>query len=134
MMILPIPRAWIVSPNARRLYTLAALFSIAFEAFVVAMITVGRGAAHSLSTSPFFIALLRGVVFVGALAAALTWVSMLYFWFEFDNSHFMKKFGWFLALILAAPTSAFYCLTTYRNSKVFLSDQGAPPRSRPSDA
>ena len=123
MMNLPITKEWIISPFARRLYTLTALFSLAFSVFLIAMKAIGQQAASDITKSAPLFLILRTVTFVGVLATAITWVSMLYFWFEFDKSGTAKKAVWLVVLMIAAPACPFYCLTTYRRSKVFMPER-----------
>ncbi len=123
MMNLPITKEWIISPFARRLYTLTSLFSLAFSVFLIAMRAIGSQAASDITKSVPLFLILRAVTFVGVLTTAITWVSMLYFWFEFDKSGTVKKAVWFIVLMIAAPACPFYCLKTYRHSKVFVPEQ-----------
>jgi hypothetical protein len=123
MMNLPITKEWIISPFARRLYMLTSLFSLAFSVFLIAMKAIGSQAASDITKSVPMFLILRMVTFVGVLTTAITWVSMLYFWFEFDKSGSVKKAVWFVVLMIAAPACPFYCLTTYRHSQVSMPDE-----------
>jgi hypothetical protein len=79
-----------------------------------------KGIASEITKSVSLFLILRTVTFVGVLVTAITWVSMLYFWFEFDKSGTVKKAVWLVVLMIAAPACPFYCLTTYRHSQVFM--------------
>lgn len=47
--------------------------------------------------------MVRLLFFPEIVGAALLWIAMWYFWFSADSSHFLKKAGWFVALLFFAP-------------------------------
>lgn len=56
-------------------------------------------AVRSATLSPYAALVLRILLYPEIVGTALLWVAMLYFWFGFDHSHFLKKALWFLCLM-----------------------------------
>lgn len=49
------------------------------------------------------------------VGSALLWVAMLYFWFGFDQSPWVARSCWFVALYFLFPFGpALYCFLVYR--------------------
>ena len=69
--------------------------------------------------------IMRFLLFPEILGAALQWVAMWYFWFTFDQSHYLKKaLSFFLLFFLPPFGTLFYYFVTYR-SRVTAADDGA---------
>ena len=71
--------------------------------------------ARSATLSPDAALVLRILLYPEIVGTALLWVAMLYFWFGFDHSHFLKKALWFLGLMFVSPLATpFYYFLVYR--------------------
>jgi hypothetical protein len=64
----------------------------------------------------------RGLVFIGVVGAAITMVAMEYFFFGFDNTAAWKKVFWFIVLAVPPLGPPVYCFVVYSRSKIFLSE------------
>jgi hypothetical protein len=110
-----ISREWIVSPVARRVYLFAAISTLmmfgCFFAIVAAVAAAGGG-----SFIPPAVAFgLRVLLFISALGAAILWVAMFYYWFNFDVSGAWWKTLSLIALFLFGPIAAVgYYFAVYR--------------------
>jgi hypothetical protein len=59
----------------------------------------------------------RLVALPGVVGSATLWVAMWYFWFNFDASKPLKRFFWFIALLLGVPLGTLlYYAVVYRKS------------------
>jgi len=60
-------------------------------------------------------ALVRFLLFPEIVGSALLWVAMWYFWFGFDQAHYLKKAVSFILLFFFAPIGTLlYYFQTYR--------------------
>ena len=116
MLYLPITKSWIVSTSARRVYLVCAVLSLALIGT-----KMGTHAAmlasypSSLSTSPLTVVLLRTILLPATVGTATLSTAMLYFWFNFDQSSWLRKIVWFLALyLLLGVGPALYYFLVYR--------------------
>ncbi len=79
-------------------------------------------------------AMMRFLFFPEILGAALLWVAMWYFWFAFDQSHYLKKaLSFFLLFFLAPFGTLFYYFVTYRR-RVTAADAAANTTVRSTEA
>ncbi len=111
MLILPISRSWILSLRAQRVYFCCALLSFALSGTWIGTRAAQVLAQHS-GVSASVANLLRVAFFAEALGAALLWVAMLYFWFGFDRSSWLKRAFWFIFLG-TVPVSPFFWALYY---------------------
>jgi len=114
MLILPISRHWIVSRFASRIYLVCAFLAIAFSGTVlglrVAILSVGHGGIPEPVASILGLSMLLEI-----LGAALLWTAMLYFWFGFDQSHWLARTFWLVVLCSILPFFwALYYFVIYR--------------------
>lgn len=94
MLYLPITASWILSRRAQRLYRLCAIASAGFLLWLIAMPVVLRFATFGrLGMASLLVKLALWPCIAGA---AILRVAMWYFWFTFDQSHWMKKTLWFV--------------------------------------
>jgi hypothetical protein len=126
MLILPISRSWMNSRAARRLYFACSLLALALTGTLMGV----RGAQGAIGTHtlpPATAALLRLVLIPEVIGTALLWVAMLYFWFSFDPSSWLKRALWFPFIFFLLPAAlALYQFFVYR--KWARSDSEAPTR------
>jgi len=114
MLILPISRTWMVSRPARRVYLVCALLALALSGTLM-----GTRAAQSVIGSrtlpPATAIVLRLALIPEVIGSALLWVAMLYFWFNFDQSSWLKRALWFPFLFFFIPFAlALYYFFVYR--------------------
>jgi hypothetical protein len=106
MMILPITRSWLDSRTARRVYLVCSVLALALA------MTQGIGRQ---TLPPTTATIFRLVLFPEVVGTALLQVAMLYFWFGFDQSSWLKRALWFPFLFLFIPlTHALYYFFVYR--------------------
>ena len=106
-----INREWILSLTARRVYVASASLSIIL--FLI-MILLNLSAENLIDPIPeSLLPLLRGLVLLGVVGTAITFVAMEYFLFSFDTSSALKKTCWFCAMALPILGPAAYCLLVY---------------------
>ena len=106
-----INREWILSVTARRIYVTAAGLSLVL---FVMMILLNLSSLSVIGPIPEgLFPLLRGLVLLGVLGTAVTFVAMEYFLFSFDKSPALKKTFWFCAMMLPLLGPASYCLLVY---------------------
>jgi hypothetical protein len=116
MLYLPIKREWLFSRTAQRIY-----FGCALLTFALVGTELGTHLAISASgigsLTPSARLLLRRLLLPEILGTALLWVSMWYFWFGFDSSHYVKKAVSFLLLFFLVPVGTLiYYFVTYRQT------------------
>src|ERR1051326_7177547 len=99
-----LPKEWMVSAAARRVYRSAAVVSIAFLALLIALQFVGE-------VPESWTAIARLALLVGVGSTALTLVAMEYFLFGFDQSSDGKKMLSFILMLVPVLGAAIYCLT-----------------------
>jgi hypothetical protein len=122
MLYLPISRAWIVSLAARRVYFVCALLTLALFATLVG-VRVAMSVAGARALTPAAASLVRVLLFPEITGAAVLVVSMWYFWFGFDHSHYLKRAIWFLLLLFVFGSVLYYFVVYCRG----VSDQAQPP-------
>ena len=100
-----INREWILSVTARHIYVTAACLSLVLFVIVILLNLSSLGVIGPIPESllPF----LRGLVLLGVLGTAVTFVAMEYFLFSFDTSSALKKTLWFCAMMLPLVGPAF---------------------------
>jgi hypothetical protein len=129
MLILPISRGWLFSRIARRTYFLCTLLTLALGATLIGS-RAAMTTARSAMLSPDAALVLRTVLYPEIVGTALLWVAILYFWFGFDHSHFLKKALWFLCLMCMSPLATpFYYFLVYRRYAVREGAAQQPPVS-----
>lgn len=118
MLYLPITKAWIVSPAARRVYLVCALAAFSLFGVLIGSRTALRFAgANSFVVSPIAALTVRFLLWPGILGTATLSIAMWYFWFSFDDSSWIKKAIWFFPLyFLLALGPAFYYFFVYRKN------------------
>jgi|SRR3974390_2391164 len=107
-----INKDWIVSPAARLVYRAAAVVSLSLYPLVVI---------------PFFYPfppLLRPLLLLAILGAALNMIGMEYYLFRFDDSRAMTQMFWFCVMIFIPLGPALYCFMVYSRSNAV---KTAPP-------
>jgi len=130
MLILPITRSWMLSRRARRVYTVCAVLNLIFLGTVIGT-RAAQSFANVTNLPPLTDALFTVVWIPGIAATALLWVAMFYFWFGFDQSHWLARALWFVGLYVLWPLGgpALYCFFVYRRRT---RDEGQmPPPSVP---
>jgi hypothetical protein len=118
MLYLPIKRSWIVSRRAQRVYFCCAIVDF----YLIAVLAGARSAVEasglvSLAGFPGTAWMVKILLFPGVLGTAVLSVAMWYFWFAFDQSHWMKKAFWFAILfpgVILGPV--LYYFFAYRRS------------------
>jgi hypothetical protein len=118
MLYLPIKRSWIVSRWAQRVYFCCALANFYLVAVLAgSRVAVDASGLASLAEFPGTAWMVKILLFPGVLGTALLVVAMWYFWFTFDQSHWIKKTLWFAVLFpgfLVGP--ALYHFFSYRRN------------------
>lgn len=117
MLILPISRSWIVSRAAERVYMISAVLSLALSGTVLGT-RIAQIVLHA-NRLPERTGTIVGIVLVPeVLGAAILWAGMLYFWFGFDESHWLARAFWFLCLCSILPLfwSLYYFVVYRRHS------------------
>ncbi len=109
-----IKREWIVSPAARRIYRMSAGISVAF--FMFWMVLTVKGAISGIPD--VLMPVVKPLILVGVIGAGITLVGMELFLIRFDNSHLLKQFFWFLAMLFPILGPALYCFVVYSRSEV----------------
>ena len=116
MLYLPISGSWMLSQSARRVYLVCAIANIYL--LVLWFWAITERTLHGtgpLERWPRHAMTLKILFMPGILGTALLAVAMWYFWFTFDQSHWMKKALWFVGLypgIMFVP--ALYHFLVYR--------------------
>lgn len=132
MLYLPINRSWIVSRWAQRVYFGCAIANLYLLAVLAGTQTamVESGVA-SLAASPSAALLVKGLLWPGIIGTALLSIAMWYFWFTFDQSHWMKKALWFVVLFMGncVGTSPLlrFCVSWERSTRRAGLNRTAPP-------
>jgi len=116
VLYLPINRNWLLSPIAQSVYLACAIFTFALLATLIgmhwAMATAGATALNENAR-----AVVRFLLFPEIIGAAVLWVAMWYFWFSFDQSHYLKKAVSFFLLFFFAPIGTLiYYFVAYRSA------------------
>lgn len=100
-----INKEWIVSCAARRAYRLAAMLSLALYPILVAQIA--GDVPKSLGP------VMKPLLLVSIVGAAITAVGIEFFLFRFDDSHPLKQLFWFCAMLFVLLGPALYCFLVY---------------------
>jgi hypothetical protein len=116
MFHLPIGRGWLFSRMARRIYLGCAVLALALVATLIAVnLAMPMAGAASLNAPARLV--VKVLLLPEILGTALLWIAMWYYWFSFDQSHYLKKFVFFLLLFFIAPFGTLlYYLVIYRRS------------------
>jgi len=115
MLILPISRTWMVSRVARCVYLVCSVLALALSG-TLAGTFAAQAAIGSHTLPPATAAVLRLVLIPEVFGTALLWVAMLYFWFDFDQSSWLKRAFWFafIFFFFIPPALALYYFFVYR--------------------
>ena len=115
---LPISREWLMSQAAQRIYLGCAVLTLALLATRIGThLAISASGATGLSTDARSV--VRTILFPEIVGAAMLWVSMWYFWFGFDRSHYLKRAVSFALLFFLPPMGTlFYYFVTYRRQVV----------------
>ncbi len=102
------------SRPARGVYLACAVLALALSGTLM-----GTRAAQSVVAShtlpPATAVVLRLILIPEVIGSALLWVAMLYFWFNFDRSSWLKRALWFPFIFFFIPLAlALYYLFVYR--------------------
>jgi hypothetical protein len=116
----PVPRAWILSPRARRCYLFCAIAElILFLTFVGAQVAPAFGRSNLAET---FLTGFSGssvLSWGGALCWVLLTLAMWVYWLAFDRSTFIRRLIWFLPLFLGVLIGPIvYYFAVYRPQSV----------------
>jgi len=114
-----INKEWIVSPTARQVYRMGAVFSLALFGIIIAV------SLERLPSSPFLLQGLKTLFFLGVLGTGITTVGMEYFLFGFDDSSALKKTVWFCVMLFIPVGPALYCFFVYSRSKLVVPTNSA---------
>jgi magnesium-transporting ATPase (P-type) len=128
----PVPRAWILSPRARRFYLFCAIAdSVLFAIFVVEQAALALGSNTVVES--FLTILFSGhsiLLWLGTLGGVLLTLAMWCFWFAFDRSTFTSRLIWFLPLFFLFLTGpVVYHFVVYRPQSALMTRDGQPNRS-----
>jgi hypothetical protein len=116
MLYLPISRRWLFSPAAQRIYLGCAVLTFALVATLVG-VNLAMPLAGAASLNPTARLVVKVLLLPEILGTALLWIAMWYHWFSFDQSHYFKKFLFFLLLFFVAPFGTlFYYFVAYRRN------------------
>jgi hypothetical protein len=114
VLILPISRSWILSRRAQRVYFGCAILSLALSGTWIGT-RAAQIFAGNYGLTPGTANLVGCSLLAETIGAALLWVAMLYFWFGFDQSSWLKRAIWFCFLALLLPFFwALYYFFVYR--------------------
>jgi hypothetical protein len=118
MLFLPINREWLLSQAAQRIYLGCAVLTFALVATITGThLAISAAGASALSADARSV--VRTILFPEILGTALLWVSMWYFWFGLDRSHYLKKAFSFVLLFFFAPIgTVVYYFVSYRRQVV----------------
>jgi len=122
-----INKAWMLSPLASRVYRISATLSCAlfFLWFALHFVSDISGPWRYL---------IRDVLLVCIVGAAVNLVAMEYFLFGFDKSSEWKKVFWFVVMLFPLLGPALYCFVVYsRSESVNRSASNAPTKINEKD-
>jgi hypothetical protein len=111
-----INKEWIISATARRIYRIAAGFSL-----VLLLIRIALQFPGTIPDSLF--PMTRSLLLAGIVATAITMVAMEYFLFGFDDSPESKRVFWFCVMLLPTLGPALYCFIVYSRSHLHERDR-----------
>jgi hypothetical protein len=125
MLYLPITKAWIVSPLARRIYLVCALLAVAlFGTLVAVSAAMVASGVRSLASAPAAVSIVKVLILPEVIGTAALSVAMWYFWFTFDRTSWVRKACWFPPLyFLPTMGPALYYFFVYRRSTAALEEQ-----------
>ena len=114
MLFLPIRREWLLSRAAQQIYLVCAVLILALLATITGThLAMSAAGASRLSANARSV--VRTILLPEIVGAALLWVSMWYFWFGFDRSHYVKRAFSFVPLFFFPPMGTLiYYFVTYR--------------------
>jgi hypothetical protein len=127
----PVPRAWILSPGARRFYLFCAITELVlFLSLVGAQVAPAFGANNLAETFLTGISGSRVLSWLGALCWVLLTLAMWLYWLAFDRSTFVRRLIWFLPLFLGVLIGPIvYYFAVYRPQSAL--DASNAPSDRP---
>jgi hypothetical protein len=114
-----INKEWIISAAARRIYRIAAGFSLLLLFIKIALQLPGTIPAALFPVT-------RWLLLLSILATAMTMVAMEYFLFGFDDSSEWKKVFWFCVMLFPPLGPALYCFLVYSRSHWHQADRTQP--------
>ncbi len=122
---------WLVSTLAKKVYVASALLTVFFFGLLFAIVFGATTAGGTLAQVPLLASLLKAMLLIGILGAALLWTGMWYFWFRFHPSEGMSKALWAAAfIVMASLGSLLYFVFVYlRSSEVRALDNAQPVAS-----
>jgi hypothetical protein len=110
-----INREFIVSETASRVYRAAATLSVSLFYFIVLIIAMHVAGARIPGVA---LPIVKLLLFVGVMGAAVTMVGMEYFLFDFDRSSANRRVFWFAVMLLPLLGAPLYCFRVYSRSEV----------------
>lgn len=123
MLYLPISRNWLISKTAQRVYLACSALTLALLATSIG-VRLALSAAGAVALSSPARSLVRVLLFPEILGSAMLWIAMWYFWFGFDQSHYLKRAGSFALLFFLAPIGTLvYYFLIYRRRVPFVQIQ-----------
>lgn len=105
-----------VSPNARRVYLVASIATLALIGSLIAISMAIAWTGQSLAGVNVATAvILYSILLIGVAGTATLRVAMLYYWYGFDCSGAGAKLLWLVAMFLFGPmTELIYHFLIYR--------------------
>jgi hypothetical protein len=110
-----INKEWILSAAARRIYRISASLSLILFLILWAL-------GMHVPVPPGVLPMVKLLLFLGVVGAAITLVAMEYFFFGFDNTAVWKKVFWFFMLLIPPLGPPLYCFIVYSRSNLLMSD------------
>jgi hypothetical protein len=110
-----INREFIVSETASRVYRAAATLSVSLFYFIALIIAMHVAGARIPGVA---LPIVKLLLFVGVMGAAVTMVGMEYFLFDFDRSSANRRVFWFAVMLFPLLGAPLYCFRVYSRSEV----------------
>ncbi len=105
-----LPTEWMLSPTARRVYMASSIATLLlFGTFLGSILAISAADQSFADLDPLVAAMLRVFLFIGMLGAAVLWIGMLYYWFNYHPSGAALIF-----LLLGPPAALIYHFVVYR--------------------
>ena len=98
----------------------AVLACMFFGALFAILLAMGFSGVNSLSAFPVVLGIARTALLPGVFGSATLSIAMWYFWFNFDNSSWLRKAFWALPLYFLLPIgpALYYFFVYLRNADV----------------
>jgi hypothetical protein len=126
VLFLPISHNWLLSDTAQHVYLACAILTLALLA-TLAGTHAALGASGAEMLNSHARSIVRFLLLPEITGTALLWAAMWYFWFGFDQSHYVKKALFFVLLFLVVPLGTLlYYFICYRRlvRQVVATDSG----------